>query len=155
MNIEIVATSGCFDVLTPGHVDFLRRARSMGDMLVVLLNSDESITRLKGQGRPINPMWHRIMVLRELRCVDLVIPFSENTPSEALIALKPEWYVKGSEYAEESIPEAELLPLWGGHLVFLPRKIEISTTETLLRLSTVNPTLEAPQSALPMRENNR
>lgn len=139
MNIEVVATSGCFDVLTPSHVDFLRRARSMGDMLVVLLNSDESASR-----RLVNSMRHRIMVLRELRCVDLVIPFNEDTPVEALNSLRPEWYVKGSDYAEESIPEAEILRLWGGHMVFLPI---MQTTE--------NPTPGVPPSDPQARGNSR
>lgn len=145
MKIEVVATSGCFDVLTPSHVDFLRRARSMGDMLVVLLNSDESITRKKGP--PQNSMWNRIMVLRELRCVDLVIPFNEDTPVDALSSLRPEWYVKGSDYAEESLPEAEILRLWGGHLVFLPVIQDCPATE--------NPTQEAPPSDLQAHVSSR
>jgi rfaE bifunctional protein nucleotidyltransferase chain/domain len=120
LGFKVVAVSGCFDRLTPGHVDFLRRARAMGDMLVVLLYADEGVTRLHGGGHPINTLMSRILVLRELRCVDLVIPFSELSPWDSLKILQPEWYVKIRPDSDaEAQLEREFVDLWGGHLVYL------------------------------------
>lgn len=131
--MNIVATSGCFDVLTPGHVDFLRRARNM-DMLVVLLNSDESVTRLKGVSRPINNMWYRAMVLQELRCVDLVMLFDEDDPSAVLDVLRPAIYTKSSAYEGSPLPEKDVVQKHGGKVLFIPHTIQCSTTDTLAQI---------------------
>jgi len=134
VGVNIVATAGAFDVLTPGHVDFLRRARNLGDMLVVLLHSDESVSRLKGTSRPINNMWYRTMVLQELRCVDLVMLFDENDPSTVLRELQPMVYTKSSAYASEPMPERQTVEDLGGTVVFLPHTIQCSTTDTLVQI---------------------
>lgn len=117
--MEVVATSGTFDCITPSQVDFLRRARSMGDMLVVLIAAQAEN----------NPLWHRIMVLRELRCVDVVIPFDGPSPAETLLSLQPDYYVMGSDYTPEESPERDAVSLWGGHFVHLPRCILDEWTE--------------------------
>jgi rfaE bifunctional protein nucleotidyltransferase chain/domain len=116
----VVATGGCFDLLHAGHVGLLQAARRTGDCLVVCLNSDASVRRRKGPGRPINPLSDRIRVLRALECVDAVAVFDEDTPEELLKRLRPDVWVKGGDYALADLPEAELVEGWGGQAVLLP-----------------------------------
>jgi rfaE bifunctional protein nucleotidyltransferase chain/domain len=116
----IVATSGCFDLLHAGHVANLRAARELGDCLIVCLNGDESVRRLKGDGRPIVPLEDRRQVLLALDCVDAVVPFDEDVPFGVLTKLHPDVFAKGGDYSAETLPEAELMRLWGGQAVVLP-----------------------------------
>jgi len=116
----VVATGGCFDLLHAGHVGLLQAARRTGDCLVVCLNSDASVRRRKGPGRPINPLSDRIRVLRALECVDAVAVFDEDTPEELLKRLRPDVWVKGGDYALADLPEAALVESWGGQAVLLP-----------------------------------
>ncbi|HEX5567772.1 MAG TPA: D-glycero-beta-D-manno-heptose 1-phosphate adenylyltransferase [Streptomyces sp.] len=116
----VVATGGCFDLLHAGHVGLLQAARRTGDCLVVCLNSDASVRRRKGPGRPINPLSDRIRVLRALECVDAVAVFDEDTPEELLGRLRPDVWVKGGDYALADLPEAALVEGWGGQVVLLP-----------------------------------
>jgi rfaE bifunctional protein nucleotidyltransferase chain/domain len=116
----VVATGGCFDLLHAGHVGLLQAARRTGDCLVVCLNSDASVRRRKGPGRPINPLSDRVRVLRALECVDAVAVFDEDTPEELLKRLRPDVWVKGGDYALADLPEAELVEGWGGQAVLLP-----------------------------------
>ncbi|GAA2424313.1 D-glycero-beta-D-manno-heptose 1-phosphate adenylyltransferase [Streptomyces macrosporus] len=116
----VVATGGCFDLLHAGHVGLLQAARRTGDCLVVCLNSDASVRRRKGPGRPINPLADRIRVLRALECVDAVAVFDEDTPEELLGRLRPDVWVKGGDYALADLPEADLVESWGGQVVLLP-----------------------------------
>ena len=116
----VVATGGCFDLLHAGHVGLLQAARRTGDCLVVCLNSDASVRRRKGPGRPINPLADRIRVLRALECVDAVAVFEEDTPEELLKRLRPDVWVKGGDYALADLPEAALVESWGGQAVLLP-----------------------------------
>jgi D-beta-D-heptose 7-phosphate kinase/D-beta-D-heptose 1-phosphate adenosyltransferase len=95
---RIVATNGCFDILHPGHLTYLRDARGLGDRLVVLVNSDDSVRRLKGRDRPVNPLDHRMAMLAGLECVDWVVPFDNDTPREEIGALLPDVLVKGGDY---------------------------------------------------------
>jgi D-beta-D-heptose 7-phosphate kinase / D-beta-D-heptose 1-phosphate adenosyltransferase len=116
----VVATGGCFDLLHPGHIRTLEAARALGDCLVVCLNSDASVRRLKGPGRPVVNEVDRAAVLRALRCVDAVLVFDEDTPAAALERLRPDVWAKGGDYAGRDLPEAAVLEQWGGQAVVLP-----------------------------------
>jgi len=124
----VVATSGCFDVLHAGHVSMLSAARRLGDKLVVLLNSDASIRRLKGPSRPLVPAHDRARVLSALSCVDEVIVFDDDTPTEAIRQLKPNLWVKGGDYAGARLPEEEALKECGARAVTVPYLDGRSTT---------------------------
>jgi D-beta-D-heptose 7-phosphate kinase/D-beta-D-heptose 1-phosphate adenosyltransferase len=97
---KVVLTNGCFDILHPGHVHYLQQAKELGDRLVVLVNSDDSVRRLKGAGRPVNPLAHRMAMLAALECVDWVAAFGEDTPRAAVCRLLPDVLVKGGDYAD-------------------------------------------------------
>jgi D-beta-D-heptose 7-phosphate kinase/D-beta-D-heptose 1-phosphate adenosyltransferase len=125
----VVAAGGCFDLLHAGHVATLRAARALGDCLVVCLNSDASVRRLKGPGRPLVPAADRAAVLQALGCVDVVVPFDEPTPEAVLARLRPDVFAKGGDYALADLPEAALLGSWGGQAVVLPYLRGRSTTE--------------------------
>ncbi|MEU0198307.1 MULTISPECIES: D-glycero-beta-D-manno-heptose 1-phosphate adenylyltransferase [unclassified Streptomyces] len=116
----VVAAGGCFDLLHAGHVGLLQAARRLGDCLVVCVNSDASVRRRKGGGRPVNPLTDRLRVLRALACVDAVAVFDEDTPERLLADLRPDVWVKGGDYAAADLPEAALLQEWGGQAVLLP-----------------------------------
>jgi rfaE bifunctional protein nucleotidyltransferase chain/domain len=124
----LVATGGCFDLLHAGHVQMLERARALGDALVVCLNSDASVARLKGPDRPLVAEADRAAVLRALRCVDAVAVFGEDTPEAVLAELRPHLWCKGGDYAVADLPEARVLESWGGQAVVLPFLDGRSTT---------------------------
>ena len=124
----VVAAGGCFDVLHAGHISLLQAARSLGDCLIVCLNSDESVRRLKGEGRPLNPAADRIALLSALHCVDAVLVFDEDTPRTALQRLRPDVWVKGGDYEGQVLPETELLSTWAGQAVTVPYLAGRSTT---------------------------
>ncbi len=125
----VVATGGCFDLLHAGHVATLEAARRLGDCLVVCLNSDTSIRRLKGEGRPLVPERDRVQVLQALGAVDAVTVFGEDTPQAVLDALRPDVWVKGGDYAASALPEAQQLAGWGGQVVVVPYLAGRSTTQ--------------------------
>jgi D-beta-D-heptose 7-phosphate kinase / D-beta-D-heptose 1-phosphate adenosyltransferase len=127
----VVATGGCFDLLHAGHVATLRAARALGDCLVVCLNSDDSVRRLKGPGRPLVRLADRVAVLEALGCVDAVVPFDERTPEAVLQRLRPDVFAKGGDYALADLPEAALLAGWGGQAVVLPYLEGRSTTQLM------------------------
>jgi D-beta-D-heptose 7-phosphate kinase / D-beta-D-heptose 1-phosphate adenosyltransferase len=129
----VVAAGGCFDLLHPGHLRTLEAARALGDCLVVCLNSDASVRRLKGPGRPVNPAPDRQRLLLGLRCVDAVVTFDEDTPVAALERLRPDVFAKGGDYSGVEIPEAAALAAWGGRVVVLPLVAERSTTRIIER----------------------
>lgn len=116
----VVAAGGCFDLLHAGHVEMLQAARRIGDCLVVCVNSDASVRRRKGVGRPVVPAADRVRVLAALGCVDAVVVFDEDTPERLLDELRPDIWVKGGDYALADLPEAALLESWGGQVVLLP-----------------------------------
>ncbi|GEC05553.1 bifunctional protein HldE [Streptomyces spinoverrucosus] len=124
----VVATGGCFDLLHAGHVGLLDSARGIGDCLIVCVNSDASVARLKGPGRPLNPEADRVRVLQALGCVDAVAVFDEDTPEELLARLRPDVWVKGGDYSVQDLPEAGTLRAWGGQAVILPYLDGRSTT---------------------------
>ena len=130
----VVATGGCFDLLHAGHVATLRAARSLGDCLVVCLNSDESVRRLKGPSRPLVPAVDRAKVLEALECVDAVVVFDEDTPVHVLGRLRPHIWAKGGDYAGAQVPESAVLEQWGGQAVILPYLQGRSTTQ-LVRIA--------------------
>ncbi|MGH8823447.1 MAG: PfkB family carbohydrate kinase [Jiangellaceae bacterium] len=129
----LVATGGCFDILHAGHVACLNAARRLGDALVVLVNSDESVRRLKGPGRPAVPVTDRVRVLEALSSVDAVVVFDQDDPRTALDRLRPDVWAKGADYGVEALPEAELVRTWGGRVVLLPYVTGRSTTSILAR----------------------
>lgn len=130
---RIVATAGCFDVLHRGHVGLLRRARALGDCLVVCLNSDDSVERIKGPARPVVTESDRAVVLGGLDSVDAIIVFTEDTPHAVLDRVRPDVYVKGGDYAFADLPEKELVESWGGIVVLLPYLDGRSTTNLIER----------------------
>ena len=134
----VVATGGCFDLLHAGHTRTLRAARDLGDRLIVCLNSDDSVARLKGPDRPVNGQADRAEVLRALGCVDDVVVFDEDGPQRVLGQLRPDIWVKGGDYAAESLPEAELVRSWGGEVVVMPYHQGRSTTRLAQSLSEVS-----------------
>lgn len=124
----VVATGGCFDLLHAGHVATLRSARKLGDCLIVCLNSDDSVRRLKGPSRPLVPATDRARVLEALEFVDAVVVFDEDTPVEAIRRVRPHVWAKGGDYAGTDVPEAAVLADWGGQAVVLPYLEGRSTT---------------------------
>ncbi|MDP9861515.1 MULTISPECIES: PfkB family carbohydrate kinase [Streptosporangium] len=125
---RLIATGGCFDLLHAGHVSLLRRARAMGDALIVCVNSDGSVRRLKGPGRPVVGELDRVEVLRALECVDAVAVFDEDTPVAMIERLRPDVWVKGGDYEALDLPETETVRRTGGESVILPRVSGRSTT---------------------------
>lgn len=126
--MALVFTNGCFDLLHPGHVDLLERARALGDRLVVGLNSDASVRALKGPHKPYIPETDRARMLRALRCVDEVVVFDELTPLELIRRLEPDVLVKGGDWPVEQIVGADLVLARGGKVLSLPLKEGYSTT---------------------------
>ena len=124
----VVATGGCFDLLHAGHVSLLQAARSLGECLIVCLNSDASVRRLKGDGRPLNHVADRVSVLAALGCVDAITVFSEDTPCAVLERIRPDIWVKGGDYDGRDLPEAAVLENWGGVAVTVPYLNGRSTT---------------------------
>jgi rfaE bifunctional protein nucleotidyltransferase chain/domain len=116
----VVATGGCFDLMHAGHARTLSAARQLGDCLIVCLNSDASVRRLKGPGRPLVPEDDRVDLLMALECVDAVLVFDEETPESALRRLQPDLWVKGGDYTPDELPEAKALQAWGGRTVTVP-----------------------------------
>ena len=117
---KIVFTNGCFDVLHAGHIALLERAKSLGDVLVVGLNSDSSVKRLKGEARPIHDQNARAQVLMSLRCVDAVTVFEDDTPIETIRALRPDVHVKGGDYDAQTLPETPVVEQGGGRVEIVP-----------------------------------
>lgn len=129
----VVATGGCFDLLHRGHVTLLQQARQLGDCLIVCMNSDASVTRLKGRPRPLVTAEDRVGVLEALACVDAVLVFDEDTPVEALARIQPDVYVKGGDYALGDLPERDIVERAGGQVMLLPYLGGRSTTSLLDR----------------------
>jgi D-beta-D-heptose 7-phosphate kinase/D-beta-D-heptose 1-phosphate adenosyltransferase len=125
---RIVFTNGCFDILHLGHVLYLREAKKHGDILVVGLNSDGSVRRLKGEGRPITPEGDRAELLAALEMVDYVSVFKEDTPAELIATLKPDILVKGMDYKVEEIAGRETVERSGGRVVIIPLVEDRSTS---------------------------
>lgn len=131
---KVVFTNGVFDLIHPGHVDVLLGARRCGDRLVVGLNSDASVKRLKGPDRPVRSESERAYVLAALEMVDAVVVFSDDTPLELVKALRPDVLVKGGDYSEATIVGAPQVRSWGGDVVVIPLTPGQSTTSIIKKL---------------------
>jgi rfaE bifunctional protein nucleotidyltransferase chain/domain len=131
---KVVFTNGVFDLLHPGHIDVLLGARRAGDALVVGLNSDDSVRRLKGPERPVRGEAERAYVLAALAMVDAVVIFGEDTPFETIIAVRPDVLVKGGDYTESTVVGAREVRAWGGSVAIIPLTPGQSTTSIIKRL---------------------
>jgi rfaE bifunctional protein nucleotidyltransferase chain/domain len=130
----VVFTNGCFDVVHAGHVEYLEWARGRGDALIVGLNEDDSVRRLKGEGRPIVPFAQRAAVLRALRSVDAVVGFGELTPEVLLDRIAPDVHVKSDQYRADELPERTVVLQHGGRIELAPHAAGLSTTDTIARI---------------------
>ena len=131
----MVFTNGVFDLLHPGHIDLLTAARGAGDSLIVGINTDDSVRRLKGPSRPVRTEAERAYVLAALECVDLVVPFEQDTPLDLVRRLRPDVIVKGGDYSEDTIVGASEVKSWGGRVVVVPLTPGQSTTGIIERMS--------------------
>jgi D-beta-D-heptose 7-phosphate kinase/D-beta-D-heptose 1-phosphate adenosyltransferase len=131
---KIAFTNGCFDILHVGHIQLLERAKSFGDVLIVGLNSDDSIRRIKGEERPINPEEDRARVLKSLEVVDYVIIFNEDTPLETIKKLKPDILVKGGDWTPDNIVGRNIVESYGGKVKVVDLLENKSTTQILNKI---------------------
>jgi rfaE bifunctional protein nucleotidyltransferase chain/domain len=133
-NQRVVFTNGVFDVLHAGHVTYLAWAREQGDALIVGLNGDASVRRIKGENRPIVPFEERARVLCALRSVDAVVGFDEQTPEVILDRIRPDVHVKSAQYREDELPERDVVVRYGGVIRLAPHLHGTSTTDTIARI---------------------
>ena len=131
---KIVFTNGCFDIIHAGHVDYLEKTKALGDILVVGMNSDNSIKRIKGEKRPIVPQEMRARVLSSLKPVDYVVIFEEDTPLELIKRVKPHVLVKGGDWKLENIVGREFVESYGGEVKTIPFEYDISTSKIIERV---------------------
>jgi rfaE bifunctional protein nucleotidyltransferase chain/domain len=131
---KIVFTNGCFDIIHAGHVDYLEKAKSLGDFLVVGLNSDESVKRLKGKDRPVNPQEQRKKVLSALKPVDLVVIFEEDTPERLIKEIKPDILVKGGDWKIENIVGSDFVKSYGGKVLTIDFVYDTSTSKIINKI---------------------
>lgn len=134
INKKVVFTNGCFDILHRGHVTFLNQAKALGDILIIGLNTDESIRKVKGCGRPINSLEDRVAVLSALHSVSYLVAFEEDSPVGILKILKPDIFVKGGTYTMDSLPEGELVESLGGEVRIIPFATDLSTTKLIEKI---------------------
>ena len=127
----VVLTNGCFDMLHDGHIRLLREARKQGDLLILVLNSDASVRALKGPGRPIFSQESRAHALQRTGLVDLIVPFDDLTADRLIEAVRPDVYVKGADYSEVTLPEAETAKACGARLYFVPLLADVSTSRAI------------------------
>ncbi len=127
----IVFTNGCFDIVHAGHVNYLNSAKSYGDVLIIGLNNDNSVKKLKGETRPINNEYDRAEVLAGLYSVDFIIFFSEDNPLNLIKQIKPNIYVKGADYITKNFPEKKEVETYGGKIIFVPLLKGRSTTNII------------------------
>lgn len=131
----MVLANGCFDLIHAGHIRYLRGARMRGDILVIALNSDSSVTRLKGPGRPILNQNQRAEILSAFECVDYIIIFHESDVSRILLSLKPDIHAKGSDYTEETVPEKDVVNSYGGKVAIVGGPKIKSTSEIIMEIN--------------------
>ncbi len=131
---RIVFTNGCFDILHRGHITYLNRAKALGDVLIVAVNSDDSVRRLKGPERPINSLDDRLEVLEALSCVDHVVAFDTDTPEHLIRTVRPDVFAKGGDYGLDRLPEARVVEELGGSVQILPYIEDRSTTGVIARV---------------------
>ena len=132
---KVVFTNGCFDILHTGHVTYLNEAKRQGDILIVGVNSDKSVKKLKGETRPINSENDRSFVLDGLKAVDYTVIFDEDTPEELIACLKPAIHVKGGDYKKEDLPETKIVESYGGEVIILNFVEGKSTTNIIEKIN--------------------
>ncbi|RCW43817.1 MULTISPECIES: D-glycero-beta-D-manno-heptose 1-phosphate adenylyltransferase [unclassified Halanaerobium] len=132
--VLLVFTNGCFDILHVGHIRYLKKAASLGDKLILAVNSDSSVKKLKGSNRPYVPGAERMEILSALDMIDFLVPFSEVDCRSLLEDVKPQIYVKGGDYRLEDLPEAETVYEYGGKIVFIKEVKGRSTTELVKKI---------------------
>lgn len=132
--LRVIFANGCFDPLHVGHVRYLEGARALGDLLIVGLNSDRQVSRLKGPGRPLVPQDQRAEIVAALSAVDFVTIFDEPTVESLLLALRPDVHAKGTDYTEETVPERDVVRSYGGQVAIVGDPKEHSSTELIERL---------------------
>jgi len=135
---KIVFTNGCFDILHLGHIDYLERARSLGNRLIIGLNSDSSVTKLKGPGRPLYEQEARARILAALEFVDIVIMFDQETPYDLINHIKPDILVKGNDYLAENIVGADIVKSNGGEVVTINLVEGYSTSALIEKINQLN-----------------
>ncbi len=131
--LVVVLANGCFDVLHAGHVRYLQAAKAIGDILVVGVNSDVQVTKLKGSGRPLQPETERAELIASLAAVDLVTIFNEPTVEELLLAIRPDVHAKGTDYTEDTVPERDVVRSFGGRVAIVGDPKDHSTSEMIER----------------------
>ena len=131
----IVFANGCFDLFHVGHLRYLEGAAGLGDVLVVAINSDRQARELKGEGRPFTPENERAEIVAALKCVDFVTVFDEPTDEELLLALKPDFHAKGTDYTVDTVPERDVVRSYGGTVAIVGDPKDHSSTEIIERLS--------------------
>ena len=132
--LTVVLANGCFDVLHAGHVRYLEAAKSIGDVLVVGINSDKQVATLKGAGRPLLPESERAEIVAAVAAVDLVTVFNEPTVRELLLAIKPDIHAKGTDYTEETVPERDVVRSFGGRTAIVGDPKDHSTSDMIRRV---------------------
>lgn len=128
---KIVFTNGCFDIFHAGHVQCLEHAKSRGDLLIVAVNSDESVKRVKGEKRPIIPEEQRLRVVAGLECVDYVIKFDEDTPYALIMMIKPDVLIKGGDWDSKNIVGSDIVKSHGGEIVLVDYEVATSSTQII------------------------
>ena len=131
---RIILTNGCFDLFHAGHVRYLAGAKELGGVLVVGINSDEQVRKLKGDGRPHTPLDERAEVISALRCVDLVTIFNEPTVTELIRAIRPDFHAKGTDYTVDTVPEREVVLECGGRVAIVGDPKDHSSTDMIRRI---------------------
>lgn len=133
-NKKLVFTNGCFDILHRGHIEYIKQAKSLGDYLIIGLNSDSSVKRIKGDSRPVNNEQDRAYILNSLKMVNAVVIFSEDTPYNIIEKIIPDYLVKGGDWTEDKIVGADIVKKKGGKVVSLKYVNDYSTTGTINKL---------------------
>ncbi len=131
---KIIFTNGCFDIIHAGHTHYLAKAKALGDVLVVAVNSDASVRGIKGEKRPLVPEDERAEVIAALGCVDFVVIFEEPDPQALVDLLRPDVLVKGGDWREEDVIGRESVASWGGKVIIIPHKKGLSTTNIVERI---------------------
>jgi rfaE bifunctional protein nucleotidyltransferase chain/domain len=134
---RVVFTNGVFDLLHPGHVRYLRRARALGDALVVGINTDRSVRAIKGETRPVTPEGERAEILAALVCVDVVVLFDEETPYELIRRIQPDLLVKGADWSEASMIGRDIVEARGGRVIRIPFETGYSTTSIIEKIDKI------------------
>ncbi|MGB7068388.1 MAG: D-glycero-beta-D-manno-heptose 1-phosphate adenylyltransferase [Pyrinomonadaceae bacterium] len=131
---KVVLANGCFDLIHAGHIRYLAGARALGDLLVVGINSDRQVKRLKGDGRPFIDEQERAEIIAALRCVDIVTVFDEPTVEELIIAIRPDVHAKGTDYTTETVPERDVVRSFGGQVAIVGDPKDHSSTQLIRRV---------------------